>query len=188
MTLAAPSCPTCHSPLDKTVDGALDSWVCTDGHGLAITLSEGYGQMQDDEDGQAAVGRHFVEEFVERIDATRRCADADDRQGAIGHDPADDEAPHRMVRMRPAIGPLGPADDLWFRETRIRYGIQESTLSCQMATGGWRGNVAPAGRVCRHRLTCGRARVPFVAGGSRVRGVTNARIRRGVSQRWKVMR
>ena len=49
MSLDQPSCPTCGSALTKTAEGALDSWVCPNGHGLGLTLTEAYGRLQEDE-------------------------------------------------------------------------------------------------------------------------------------------
>ena len=49
MSLDQPSCPKCGSALTKTADGALDTWVCPNGHGLGMTLTEAYGRLQEDE-------------------------------------------------------------------------------------------------------------------------------------------
>ena len=44
-----PTCPSCGAELALTHEGALDSWVCPSGHGLALTLSETYERAQEDE-------------------------------------------------------------------------------------------------------------------------------------------
>lgn len=49
LTVTAPECPVCRSPLGLGSQGALDSWTCPQGHGLAMTLSEAHGRLQDDE-------------------------------------------------------------------------------------------------------------------------------------------
>ncbi len=49
MTLQSPTCPSCGTALVLTHTGAVDTWVCPTGHGLAMTLSEAYGRIQDDE-------------------------------------------------------------------------------------------------------------------------------------------
>ena len=49
MSLSQPKCPTCSGTLVLTHEGSLDSWVCTSGHGLALTLTESYERLQEDE-------------------------------------------------------------------------------------------------------------------------------------------
>lgn len=49
MSLIQPSCPSCGGALVLTHQGTLDSWVCPAGHGLAMTLSESYERLQEDE-------------------------------------------------------------------------------------------------------------------------------------------
>jgi hypothetical protein len=49
MSLATPNCPICQAALVLTHSGELDSWVCPAHHGVAMTLSEAYGIVQDDE-------------------------------------------------------------------------------------------------------------------------------------------
>ncbi len=49
MSLMHPTCPSCGAELVLTHEGALDSWVCPSGHGLALTLSETYERAQEDE-------------------------------------------------------------------------------------------------------------------------------------------
>ena len=49
MSLSNPSCPSCGGSLVLTHQGSLDSWVCPSGHGLALTLSESYERLQEDE-------------------------------------------------------------------------------------------------------------------------------------------
>jgi hypothetical protein len=49
MSLMHPTCPSCRGELALTHQGALDSWVCPAGHGLALTLSETYERAQSDE-------------------------------------------------------------------------------------------------------------------------------------------
>src|SRR6056297_1651665 len=44
-----PRCPDCGSELELGSHGALDRWSCPSGHGLAMTLSESYEQLQEDE-------------------------------------------------------------------------------------------------------------------------------------------
>jgi hypothetical protein len=39
----------CGAPLHLGSSGALDSWNCPHGHGLAMTLSEAHGRLQNDE-------------------------------------------------------------------------------------------------------------------------------------------
>lgn len=45
----APVCPAAGEALELANRGALDLWVCPASHGVAVTLSETYGQLQDDE-------------------------------------------------------------------------------------------------------------------------------------------
>lgn len=49
MSLRPPQCPSCASPLDLTTSGELDSWRCPLLHGVAITLTEAHGRLQEDE-------------------------------------------------------------------------------------------------------------------------------------------
>ena len=49
MSLDQPTCPTCAGALVLTTSGELDTWNCGAGHGLGMTLSEGYGRVQEDE-------------------------------------------------------------------------------------------------------------------------------------------
>lgn len=49
MSLATPLCPSCRQPLVLTHRGELDSWVCPSGHGLALTVTESYTRLQEDE-------------------------------------------------------------------------------------------------------------------------------------------
>ncbi|MEM7337387.1 MAG: hypothetical protein AAF467_02000 [Actinomycetota bacterium] len=49
MSFAEPICPDCPAPLVLTHTGTLDSWVCPTGHGLGLTLTESYEQLQEDE-------------------------------------------------------------------------------------------------------------------------------------------
>jgi Zn-finger nucleic acid-binding protein len=49
MSLDQPTCPTCSGALVLTTSGELDTWNCSAGHGLGMTLSEGYGRVQEDE-------------------------------------------------------------------------------------------------------------------------------------------
>ncbi len=49
MSLAEPTCPTCGAPLTLTHSGELDTWVCPQHHGAAMTMSEAYRHLQDDE-------------------------------------------------------------------------------------------------------------------------------------------
>ncbi len=44
-----PRCPICSAELVLGSSGQLDSWACPQGHGLAMTLSESYEQLQEDE-------------------------------------------------------------------------------------------------------------------------------------------
>jgi Zn-finger nucleic acid-binding protein len=46
-----PQCPVCGVELQLGSSGALDRWTCTAGHGLAMTLSESYERLQEDEIG-----------------------------------------------------------------------------------------------------------------------------------------
>ena len=46
-----PHCPVCGVELQLGSSGALDRWSCTAGHGLAMTLSESYERLQEDEIG-----------------------------------------------------------------------------------------------------------------------------------------
>jgi hypothetical protein len=47
--ISVPSCPDCRTSLQLGSRGALDAWSCPAGHGLALTLSEAHGRLQDDE-------------------------------------------------------------------------------------------------------------------------------------------
>ena len=47
-----PHCPECGVELQLGSSGALDRWSCTAGHGLAMTLSETYERLQEDEIGR----------------------------------------------------------------------------------------------------------------------------------------
>jgi uncharacterized Zn finger protein (UPF0148 family) len=49
MTLASPTCPSCGTALVLTHQGDFDSWVCPTGHGLAITVTEAYERLEEDE-------------------------------------------------------------------------------------------------------------------------------------------
>lgn len=49
MSLDTPTCPSCDAPLALTSKGERDTWNCPAGHGVGMTLSEGYGQLQEDE-------------------------------------------------------------------------------------------------------------------------------------------
>jgi len=49
MSLSHPTCPSCGGDLTLTHQGSLDTWVCPAGHGLAMTLSESYERLQEDE-------------------------------------------------------------------------------------------------------------------------------------------
>jgi len=49
MSLDTPTCPFCATALVLTTAGDLDTWNCPVGHGLGMTLSEGYGRVQEDE-------------------------------------------------------------------------------------------------------------------------------------------
>jgi hypothetical protein len=44
-----PVCPICGEQLRLGSSGKLDRWSCTNGHGLAMTLSESYERLQEDE-------------------------------------------------------------------------------------------------------------------------------------------
>jgi Zn-finger nucleic acid-binding protein len=44
-----PSCPTCGSELTRTVTGDLATWVCPNGHGAGLTVTQEYKHVQDDE-------------------------------------------------------------------------------------------------------------------------------------------
>lgn len=48
-TNMVPACPVCGTGLVLGSSGELDSWTCPNGHGLAMTLSEAHGRLQDDE-------------------------------------------------------------------------------------------------------------------------------------------
>jgi Zn-finger nucleic acid-binding protein len=47
-----PHCPVCGVELQLGSSGSLDRWSCTAGHGLAMTLSESYERLQEDEIGR----------------------------------------------------------------------------------------------------------------------------------------
>jgi len=47
--VSMPHCPVCGVELQLGSSGALDRWSCTGGHGLAMTLSESYERLQEDE-------------------------------------------------------------------------------------------------------------------------------------------
>jgi Zn-finger nucleic acid-binding protein len=44
-----PTCPTCGAELTHTVTGDLATWVCPNGHGAGLTVTEAYQHLQDDE-------------------------------------------------------------------------------------------------------------------------------------------
>ncbi len=48
-SVTLPRCPVCGEQLRLGSSGELDSWSCPAGHGLAMTLSESHGRLQDDE-------------------------------------------------------------------------------------------------------------------------------------------
>jgi hypothetical protein len=45
----APKCPECGADLKLGPSGKLDAWSCPAGHGIALTLSEAYERLEDDE-------------------------------------------------------------------------------------------------------------------------------------------
>ncbi len=47
--VSMPRCPVCGVELQLGSSGPLDRWSCTAGHGLAMTLSESYERLQEDE-------------------------------------------------------------------------------------------------------------------------------------------
>ncbi len=47
--VTAPSCPICATELQLGSHGTLDHWSCAAGHGLAMTLTESYERLQEDE-------------------------------------------------------------------------------------------------------------------------------------------
>lgn len=49
MSVSQPTCPACDAALVLTHTGTFDSWACPAAHGLAMTLSEGYERLQEDE-------------------------------------------------------------------------------------------------------------------------------------------
>ena len=50
--VSMPHCPVCGIELQLGSSGQLDRWTCTAGHGLAMTLSESYERLQEDEIGR----------------------------------------------------------------------------------------------------------------------------------------
>ena len=44
-----PHCPICGDELILGTSGALDQWACPEGHGLAMTLTESFERLQEDE-------------------------------------------------------------------------------------------------------------------------------------------
>ncbi len=49
MPVAVPHCPICGTELQLGSTGSLHHWSCTSGHGLAMTLTESYERLQEDE-------------------------------------------------------------------------------------------------------------------------------------------
>lgn len=49
MSVSRPTCPACDADLVLTHTGTFDSWACPAGHGIAMTLTEGYERLQEDE-------------------------------------------------------------------------------------------------------------------------------------------
>ena len=49
MSAPTANCPTCSAPLALTADGELDTWVCAQGHGAGMTVTEAHGRLQEDE-------------------------------------------------------------------------------------------------------------------------------------------
>lgn len=49
MSLRTPTCPSCTTALVLTTTGSLDAWSCPMMHGVAVTLNEAHGQLQNDE-------------------------------------------------------------------------------------------------------------------------------------------
>lgn len=47
--VSMPHCPICGDELILGSSGALDQWACPEAHGLAMTLSESYERLQEDE-------------------------------------------------------------------------------------------------------------------------------------------
>lgn len=48
-SVTAPNCPICSTELQLGSHGTLDHWSCPAGHGLAMTLTESYERLQEDE-------------------------------------------------------------------------------------------------------------------------------------------
>lgn len=48
-SIPAPRCPICAAELRLGSSGTLDHWSCPQGHGLAMTLTESYERLQEDE-------------------------------------------------------------------------------------------------------------------------------------------
>jgi Zn-finger nucleic acid-binding protein len=46
---ASPQCPHCRSELELDTTGRLDAWICPQGHGVGLTLSEAHERAQEDE-------------------------------------------------------------------------------------------------------------------------------------------
>lgn len=49
MSVSQPTCPSCGEALVLTHTGSFDSWACPTGHGVAMSLTEGYERLQEDE-------------------------------------------------------------------------------------------------------------------------------------------
>ena len=49
MSYETPACPACGADLSHSDDGDFNPWVCPRGHGMAVTLSEGYVRVDRDE-------------------------------------------------------------------------------------------------------------------------------------------
>lgn len=121
MSYAEPTCPDCPTPLVLTHTGTLDSWVCPTGHGLALTLTESYEQLQEDEIRQLwQLVRH-----PGATDAARCCPMCEQTMRLVDVEYDSDEALEGEAGDGPAEGSVEldvcePCQVLWFEQGELQ--------------------------------------------------------------------
>lgn len=98
MRLRTPTCPSCTTPLVLTTTGDLDAWSCTMLHGMAVTLNEAHGQLQNDEISQ------IWKSTRETSGGTRPCPICALKMSSVEVAIDDDEAAEGEAGDKPAIG------------------------------------------------------------------------------------
>ncbi len=114
-SVTRPRCPICGDELRLGQHGELDYWACPHAHGLAMTLSETYGQLQDDEISQLwALARQAAPGPLKSPFDHRQMV-----RFELGYD--DDEIPHGAPGAGPQLGTVELDVDvehqfIWFDE------------------------------------------------------------------------